>query len=209
MGMGPLHLALFYRREFERCVGLAICEKAYYDIGLMGGGGPSPTGRKAAVFGISSLNDRFTARKNRSQSSSTLPRPRPCGRRYPVLSIRRDGQASARLGIVARRHMTRVDRRPARGQQRDKGGLRPLQMKGDLVIAVDRHFVKIAVPGFARIDPELLVRLAGDQRAVNGLPSCHLMPWRNMKVSFVPSSFHDQLEARSGTIDARLFCFTC
>ena len=45
--------------------------------------------------------------------------------------------------------------------------------------------------------------------AVNGLPSCHLTPWRSGNVSSVPSSFHDQLVARSGTIDCRLFCATC
>src|SRR6184192_1972360 len=45
--------------------------------------------------------------------------------------------------------------------------------------------------------------------AVNGLPSCHLTPWRNGKVSSVPSSFHDQPVARSGTIESWLFCFTC
>jgi len=36
-------------------------------------------------------------------------------------------------------------------------------MEGDLVVAVDRHLVEIAVPGFARIDPELLARLPGEQ----------------------------------------------
>ena len=41
--------------------------------------------------------------------------------------------------------------------------------------------------------------------AVNGLPSCHLTPWRNLKVSSVPSSLHDQLVAKSGTIDFMLF----
>src|SRR2546421_8464621 len=44
--------------------------------------------------------------------------------------------------------------------------------------------------------------------AVNGLPSCHFTPWRSGKVSSVPSSLHDQLVARSGTIDCRLFCGT-
>src|SRR6516162_142446 len=43
---------------------------------------------------------------------------------------------------------------------------------------------------------------------VKGLPSCHLMPRRNGKVSSVPSSLHDQPVARSGTIDCRLFCGT-
>src|SRR5580704_2624711 len=45
-------------------------------------------------------------------------------------------------------------------------------------------------------------------RAVNGSPSCHLTPWRSGKVSSVPSSFEDQLVARSGTIDLMLFCGT-
>src|ERR1700738_2340998 len=44
---------------------------------------------------------------------------------------------------------------------------------------------------------------------VNGLPSCHLTPGRNLKVSSLPSSLHDQLEARSGTIESRLFCGRC
>src|SRR5712691_11543206 len=42
--------------------------------------------------------------------------------------------------------------------------------------------------------------------AVKGLPSCHLTPCRNGMVSSVPSSFHSQLVARSGTIDLRVFC---
>src|SRR3954451_5135308 len=45
--------------------------------------------------------------------------------------------------------------------------------------------------------------------AVNGLPSCHLTPWRSLKVSDLPSSLVFQLSARSGTIDDRLFCGTC
>jgi hypothetical protein len=45
-------------------------------------------------------------------------------------------------------------------------------------------------------------------RAVNGLPSCHPTPGRNGRVSWVPSSFHDQPVARSGTIDPILFCAT-
>src|SRR6516165_12240243 len=44
--------------------------------------------------------------------------------------------------------------------------------------------------------------------AVNGLPSCHLTPSRNRKVSCVLSSSHDESLARSGTIDCRLFCGT-
>src|SRR5438876_169318 len=45
--------------------------------------------------------------------------------------------------------------------------------------------------------------------AVNGLPSCHLIPWRSGNVTAVPSSFQVQPVARSGTIEVRLFCFTC
>src|SRR6266568_1980374 len=45
--------------------------------------------------------------------------------------------------------------------------------------------------------------------AVNGLPSCHLTPWCNGNVNSVPSSFHDQPVARSGTIDCRLFWGRC
>src|SRR6516225_7756630 len=45
--------------------------------------------------------------------------------------------------------------------------------------------------------------------AVKGLPSCQDTPRRNVNVSSVPSSFHDQSVARSGTIDVRLFCRTC
>src|SRR5882762_7561366 len=46
-------------------------------------------------------------------------------------------------------------------------------------------------------------------RAVNGLPSCHLTPWRKGNVSCVPSSLHDHPVASSGTTEARLFCATC
>src|SRR5712692_816030 len=44
--------------------------------------------------------------------------------------------------------------------------------------------------------------------AVNGLPSCHLTPWRSEKLSSVPSSLHDHHVAGSGTIDCLLSCAT-
>src|SRR5205085_8345061 len=44
--------------------------------------------------------------------------------------------------------------------------------------------------------------------AVNGLPSCHLTPWRSLNVSPVLSSSHDHSLARSGTIDCRVACGT-
>src|SRR3546814_1287748 len=40
--------------------------------------------------------------------------------------------------------------------------------------------------------------------AVKGSPSCHLTPSRSLQVSFVRSSFHAQLSARSGRIVSRL-----
>src|SRR5262249_23654370 len=43
---------------------------------------------------------------------------------------------------------------------------------------------------------------------VNFRPSCHFTSCRNRKVSSVPSSFQNQLVARSGTIDSALFCGT-
>src|ERR1700730_701645 len=44
--------------------------------------------------------------------------------------------------------------------------------------------------------------------AVKGLPSCHLTPCRNLKVSVFLSPLQAQLSARSGTIESRLFCAT-
>src|SRR5262245_29464008 len=43
---------------------------------------------------------------------------------------------------------------------------------------------------------------------VKGLPSCHLTPWRSLKVSRVLSAFHDQLSANSGTILSGLLRFS-
>src|SRR5438067_12405083 len=117
---------------------------------------------------------------------------------------------------VARADVTGVDRRPARGEQRNKRSLRPLQAESDLIVAIGNDLFEVAVPGFARVDAQLLGRFAGDQvpvhltsAAVNGLPSCHLTPSRSLKVSSFPSSLHDQLVARSGTIDSTRFCATC
>jgi hypothetical protein len=45
--------------------------------------------------------------------------------------------------------------------------------------------------------------------AVKGLPSCHLTPWRSLKVSPVLSSSHDHSLARSGTIVLMLVCAMC
>ena len=60
------------------------------------------------------------------------------------------------LAHLRRRDMARIDRRLARGEQRDQIGLRPLQVKGDLVVAVGRDLLDVAIPRLARIDPELV-----------------------------------------------------
>ena len=57
--------------------------------------------------------------------------------------------------------MARVDRRHAAGQQEQKRRLRPLQHKGDRVIAFGRDLVEIAVPRLARVEAQFLGRLAG------------------------------------------------
>ena len=64
--------------------------------------------------------------------------------------------ADRMLAHLRRRHMARIDRRPARRQQPDKRRLRPLQVEAGLEIAVGGHLVEVAVPGFARVDPELI-----------------------------------------------------
>ena len=64
------------------------------------------------------------------------------------------------LAHVARRDVAGIDRRLAGGEQREQRRLRPLQVKRDLVVAVRGDLFEIAVPGLARIDAELLGRLA-------------------------------------------------
>src|SRR5947209_20606903 len=54
-------------------------------------------------------------------------------------------------------------------------------MKRDLGVAVDRHLVEIAVPGFAWIDPQLFARLAADHVPgaldVSGAERLAIMPF--------------------------------
>src|SRR6516164_6148258 len=57
--------------------------------------------------------------------------------------------------------------------------------------------------------PVSIAQVHSTSLAVKGFPSCQVTPSRSGKVSSVPSSFHDQPVARSGTIELRLFCFTC
>src|SRR5205085_6027597 len=58
------------------------------------------------------------------------------------------------------RHMAGIDRREARGEQRDKGGLPALELEGHLEVAVGRNLIEIAVPGLARIDAERVAAVA-------------------------------------------------
>src|ERR1051325_1099509 len=60
------------------------------------------------------------------------------------------------LPHLRRRHMARIDRRGAGGEQREQRGLRPVEPEGDFVIALGRHLFEIAVPGLARVHPKLL-----------------------------------------------------
>jgi hypothetical protein len=63
---------------------------------------------------------------------------------------------------VARRDMAGIDRRPAGGKQRDEGGLRPFQMKSDLVVAVGGDIFKVSVPRLAGIEAQLVAGLAAE-----------------------------------------------
>ena len=71
--------------------------------------------------------------------------------------------ADRMLAHVARRDVTRIDRRPARGQQRQERRLWAVQTEGDLIVAVDTDLVEVAVPRLARIEAKFLGRLAGQQ----------------------------------------------
>src|SRR5262245_62736530 len=63
---------------------------------------------------------------------------------------------------VARCDMAGIDRRPARGEQRYEGGLRPLQTKGDLVVAVGGDLFEVSVPRLTGIETQLVAGLAAE-----------------------------------------------
>src|SRR5438874_736357 len=67
------------------------------------------------------------------------------------------------LAHILGRYVARVDRRETGGKQRDKSRLRPLQYECHLVVAVGRHLVEVAVPGFTRVDAQLVTRAAEQQ----------------------------------------------
>jgi hypothetical protein len=105
-----------------------------------------------------------------------------------------------------------VDWRIARREQRDDRRLWPLQVKRRSEIAVRSDPFEVLVPGLARIGAQLLLRSPEQQVPgafdVIGGEGMAVVPFdalRSWNVSSVPSSFHDQSVARSGTIDCRLF----
>src|ERR1700719_657280 len=96
-----------------------------------------------------------------------LPVIRVAGQRDPLVRLKLDKSkgsgADGMLPHLGRSNMARIDHRITRGQQHDKGRLRPFQTEGDLVVAVGRYFGEVAVPRLARIDPQLVVRFAEQQ----------------------------------------------
>ena len=91
---------------------------------------------------------------------SCLPVIRVAGHRDVLVGLVFDeferAGADRVLPHLRSRNVAGIDRRLARGEQRDQVGLRPLQMEGDLVIAVGRDVLDVAVPGLARVDAELV-----------------------------------------------------
>src|SRR5580704_10199773 len=71
--------------------------------------------------------------------------------------------ADRMLAHVARRNVARIDRRVARGEQRNDRRLRPFQTEGRSEIAVGGDLFEVLVPSLARIGAQLLRRLAEQQ----------------------------------------------
>ena len=59
IGIGRIAPGSFYRREIERRVNVAMCEKHYYDKDLTGGTGPLPISRENHIFGFSGRKRRL------------------------------------------------------------------------------------------------------------------------------------------------------
>ena len=98
------------------------------------------------------------------------------------------------LPHLRRRHMTGIDRRDCRRQQCCEEGLRPLQMEGDLAVAVDGYLLEISVPGPAWIDAQLLARLAGQQ-----IPGALDILGRK-RLAVVPSDILAQTKGQRGLV---------
>ena len=75
-----------------------------------------------------------------------------------------EGAGADRMAAhVARRDMARIDRRPARGQQRQNDGCGRFRWKVTSIIAIGGHLFEVVVPGFARVDAQFFARLALQQ----------------------------------------------
>ena len=97
--------------------------------------------------------------------------------RLPVIRVARDFDVLVRfvvdkfewagadrmLAHVARRHVARVDRRIARGEQCEQRRLRPFEMKSGLMLAAGRGLGDIDPPGLAIVEAELLFALVGQE----------------------------------------------
>src|SRR5205823_2504392 len=67
------------------------------------------------------------------------------------------------LPHIARRHVAGINRRVTGSEERKKDRLRPLQMEGDLKVAIGGDPLEGPVPGLAGVDAKLLVRFSGQQ----------------------------------------------
>src|SRR5204862_7761740 len=128
--------------------------------------------------------------------------------RLPVIRVARDLDVLVRLELdklerpradrvlphLRRRHVAGVDRRIAGSQERDKRRLRPLQMKGGLVIAVGRDVVEVAVPALARVAAELLLAPA-EQQIPGALPVLG-----GERLAVMPFDTRAQLEGELGAV---------
>ena len=95
---------------------------------------------------------------------------------------------------VLRRHMTGIDRRISRGEQRKKRRLRLPQMKSRFVITIAGDPIEVPVPRFARVDAELGRRLAEQH-----VPSA-LDVLRGEGLPVVPANALAQPERQPGAI---------
>ena len=152
--------------------------------------------------------------------------------RLPVIRVRRHLDELVRLELdeferagadrmlahLRRRDVAGIDRRQARGEQREKRRLRPLQ---DERSPRNRRWVttsQVAVPGLARVDPQLARRvLPCDQIPgafdVGGGERLAVMPFDALaqlegqpRAVLAPRPARSRDRARS---TARLFCGTC
>src|SRR6266446_4569690 len=106
-------------------------------------------------------------------------------------------RADRMLAHVARRNVAGVNPGITGGQYHKKGRLRPLQMKGDLEVALCGDLCEVPVPPLARVDTELLARnpgqhvpgafdIAGRERLAIVPPDAFAQRERQFRPIFVP-----------------------